>query len=110
MSDAGSGALVDERTTGEACEREALDQGMRSIICHGVGHRVPAGRNRLVATGSPTASLTESGTLPSGVTFVDDGNGTATLAGTAATGAAGTYHLTITAANGVAPRASQNFI
>jgi hypothetical protein len=53
--------------------------------------------------------LTETGTLPSGVTFVDNGNGTATLAGTAADGTAGTYPITITAFNDVAPDATQAF-
>ncbi len=47
--------------------------------------------------------------LPSGVTFVDNLNGTATLAGTPAAGTGGTYALTITAANGVTPDATQTF-
>ena len=60
-------------------------------------------------TGSPTAAITESGALPSGVTFTDDGDGTATLAGTPAAGTAGSYPLTITAANGAGPNATQDF-
>ena len=36
----------------------------------------------VTTTGFPTSSLSESGALPSGVTFVDNGDGTATLAGT----------------------------
>jgi hypothetical protein len=63
----------------------------------------------VMTTGSPTAAITESGTLPSGVTFTDNGNGTATLAGTAAAGTAGSYPFTINAANGVSPAASQSF-
>ena len=47
--------------------------------------------------------------MPSGVTFVDNGNGTATLGGTPAAGTGGTYTLTFTAANGVAPDATQSF-
>ena len=43
------------------------------------------------------------------MTFVDNGNGTATLSGTPAASTAGTYPLTITAANGVAPNATQSF-
>ncbi|OWK41907.1 Fibronectin type III domain protein [Fimbriiglobus ruber] len=64
-----------------------------------------------VATGHdfPTATLTETGALPAGVTFVDSGDGTATLAGTPAAGTGGTYSLTVTAANGVAPDATQAF-
>jgi hypothetical protein len=53
--------------------------------------------------------ITESGALPAGVSFVDSGLGTATLAGTPATGTAGTYSLTIAASNGVGAPASQSF-
>src|SRR5262252_8191563 len=60
-------------------------------------------------TGSPAASLTVSGALPSGVTFTDTGNGVATLVGTAAVGTAGTYPLTITATNS-AGAATQSFV
>src|SRR5206468_2299566 len=60
-------------------------------------------------TGSPVATISESGTLPPGVSFTDNGDGTATLAGTPAPGAAGSYPLTITAANGVGPGATQSF-
>jgi hypothetical protein len=43
------------------------------------------------------------------VTFRDSHNGTATLSGTPAAGTAGTYKLTITAGNGLAPSANQAF-
>jgi hypothetical protein len=68
-----------------------------------------AGSFPVMTTGSPTAAVTESGALPSGVTLVDNGNGTATLAGTAAAGTSGSYPITITAANGVSPNATQSF-
>ena len=68
-----------------------------------------AGSFTVTATGFPTPSLSESPPPPSGVTFVDNHNGTATLAGTPAAGSAGIYPLTITAANGVAPNATQSF-
>jgi Bacterial Ig-like domain (group 3)/Putative Ig domain len=68
-----------------------------------------AGSFTVTTTGFPTASLSETGTLPSGVTFVDNGNGTATLSGTPAAGTGKTYPLTITAANGVTPNATQSF-
>ncbi len=51
------------------------------------------------STGFPTAMLSATGTLPTGVTFTDNGDGTATLAGSPATGSAGSYPLTVTAAN-----------
>jgi hypothetical protein len=68
-----------------------------------------AGTFTVTTTGVPTAAISETGTLPTGVTFVDNGDGTATLAGNPAAGTAGTYPLTITAANGNAPDATQNF-
>ncbi|HYO42303.1 MAG TPA: putative Ig domain-containing protein, partial [Candidatus Limnocylindrales bacterium] len=63
----------------------------------------------VTTTGVPTAAITRSGALPTGVTFTDNGNGTGTLAGTPAAGSGGTYPITITAANGVAPNATQAF-
>ena len=66
-----------------------------------------AGSFTVTTTGNPTASLSESGSLPAGVSFVDNGDGTATLAGTPT--AQGTFTFTIHAANGVAPNASQSF-
>jgi len=68
-----------------------------------------AGTFSVTTTGTPTPSLTESGTLPSGVTFKDNGNGTATLSGTPAAGTAATYTLTFTATNGIGTPATQNF-
>jgi large repetitive protein len=68
-----------------------------------------SGTFRVTTTGVPTPALSETGALPSGVTFVDNGDGTATLAGAPATGTAGTYPLDITATNGVAPDANQSF-
>jgi hypothetical protein len=47
----------------------------------------------------PTTTLTKSGALPSGVSFTDNGDGTATLAGTPAAGTAGSYPLTVSATN-----------
>src|SRR6202790_635393 len=68
-----------------------------------------AGSFTVTTTGAPTPTLTETGALPSGVTFVNNGNGTATLGGTPATGSGGTYVLTLTASNGVGTAASQSF-
>ena len=65
-----------------------------------------AGTFKVTTTGSPAPALTSVGALPSGVTFVDNGNGTATLSGSA--GASGTYPLTITATN-AAGATSQTF-
>jgi Bacterial Ig-like domain (group 3)/Putative Ig domain len=63
-----------------------------------------------VATaGFPTPVISETGTLPDGVTFVDNHDGTATMQGTPAAGTAGTYPITIAAANGVGSDATQSF-
>jgi hypothetical protein len=58
----------------------------------------------ITTSGSPTPALSESGSLPSGVTFTDNHNGTATLAGTPLVGSANSFPLTLTAtsANGTA--------
>jgi hypothetical protein len=68
-----------------------------------------AGKFTVTATGTPLPTLTESGALPAGVSFTDDGDGTATFSGTPAAGSAGTYHLTLTAHNGVGSNATQSF-
>ena len=68
-------------------------------------HAEPAGAVAITTTGSPTPKITESGTLPAGLTFTDNGNGTALLSGTPT--ATGTVNLTITASNGISPDATQ---
>jgi len=68
-----------------------------------------AGTFTVTTTGNPPSSLSEAGALPSGVTFVNNGSGTATLSGTPAAGTSGIYALTITASNGVVPNAVQLF-
>ena len=68
-----------------------------------------AGTFTATATGVPAPTLSETGALPSGVTFANNGNGTATLRGTPASVTDGTYSLTITASNGVGTPANQTF-
>ncbi len=58
----------------------------------------------ITATGSPTPSLTETGPMPAGLTFTDNGNGTAVITGEPT--ATGTTPLTITASNGISPAAT----
>src|SRR5262249_31093431 len=63
-----------------------------------------------MTTGNPPVStITVSGALPTGVTFVNNGNGTATLSGPPAAGTGGVYAVTFVASNGVQPDAVQNF-
>jgi hypothetical protein len=62
----------------------------------------------VVSRGFPTPTLSESGTLPSGISFVDQGDGTATIEGEVAVGASSSYSVVITASNGVSPNAVQS--
>ncbi len=68
-----------------------------------------AGSFVVVASGNPAPTLTESGALPSGVTFTDNGNGTGLLAWTASANTPGIYHITFTAHNGIGSDATQSF-
>ncbi|WP_231121372.1 glycoside hydrolase family 3 C-terminal domain-containing protein [Motilibacter peucedani] len=65
-----------------------------------------AGTVTVTTTGFPTAAITESGALPTGVTFKDNGDGTATLSGTPEAGTQGGYAVTLSASNGL-PAATQ---
>jgi hypothetical protein len=57
----------------------------------------------------PSATVNFTGTLPAGITFVDNGDGTATVSGTAAAASEGGYPINITASNGTLPDAMQTF-
>jgi len=68
----------------------------------------------VTTSGSPAAALEGTGALPGGLTFTDNGDGTATIAGTAAASAAPAgksqlYALTLKATNGVGTPAQQTF-
>ena len=62
----------------------------------------------MTTTGFPTPALSETGSLPAGVTFTDNGNGTGTLQGTASLRREN-FNISFTAQNGVSPNAVQNF-
>jgi hypothetical protein len=61
----------------------------------------------VTSSGFPTPVISESGTLPSGVMFVANPNGTGTLSGTPTMD--GTFPIMFTAANGVGSPAMQSF-
>ena len=63
-----------------------------------------AGTFTVTATGSPVPTFSEMGALPAGVTL---NASTGVLSGTPTSG--GSYPITITATNGIAPNATQNF-
>jgi hypothetical protein len=70
-----------------------------------------SGSFTITTTGLPWAALTETGSLPAGVTFTDNRNGTATLKGIPKAGSASItpYTFTIQASNGVEAAAMQTF-
>ncbi len=68
-----------------------------------------AGTFTVTTSGNPTAALSETGSLPSGVNFADNGDGTGTLSGTPAVGTGGVYSFSITADNGVGSADTQSF-
>ncbi len=63
----------------------------------------------VTVTGKPTPALSEDGALPSGVTFVDNGDGTATLSGTPGPGTTGIYSLVFHAEKNKPHQADQAF-
>ena len=65
-----------------------------------------AGSFNVTASGFPKPGITESGSLPSGVTF---NNSTDVLSGTPASGTTGTYPVMFTASNGVGSNPTQSF-
>jgi large repetitive protein len=67
-----------------------------------------AGTFTVTTTGFPAPGIVRSGTLPAGVSFTDNSNGTATLAGTPQPNTGGIYTLLFTASN-PAGSASQTF-
>ena len=63
----------------------------------------------VTTTGFPTPTLSGSGDLPSWLSVSENGDGTATISGDPPAGSSGIYTGTITASNGVASDAVQNF-
>jgi large repetitive protein len=68
-----------------------------------------SGTFTFTTAGFPSGALSNLGSLPAGLTFTNNGDGTATLAGAPALGTGGVYDLTISAGNGVGSVASQSF-
>jgi len=64
-----------------------------------------AGLFQLDINGYPPGTVSETGTLPKGVSFLPS----AALSGTPAAGSGGTYAITFTASNGITPDAVQHF-
>jgi large repetitive protein len=105
--------LTATNANGSMTQSFALDVDQAPVITSSTSASftaTTAGSFSVTATGLPVPSITETGPLPAGVTFKDNGNGTATLAGTPAAGSARTYPLTFTASNGAASTGTQSFM
>lgn len=62
----------------------------------------------VTSTGFPTPILSTSSQLPSGLTFVDNGNATASIKGTLGSNSFGTYVIVVVSKNGYFPDVAQN--
>jgi len=114
---AGAGAVDQRGVTrpqGPACDIGAVEVGVVAPAITGPSSDTyvvgaAGGPDVFTASGVPTPHLSISGALPAGVTFVDHGDGTATIAGTPAPATGGVYAVTIHATNGIDPDASAPF-
>lgn len=104
MADNGVSPAATQAFTLTVNQAPAITSGSSTTFAEG-----ETGTFTFTTTGFPAPTLTESGALPSGVTFVDNGDGTATLAGTPTVGAGGLYSITVTAHNGIGSDATQTF-
>jgi hypothetical protein len=126
-----NGYLSSASSSGDVATAEAPDLTL-SVLTQlntglqiGLSYRAPAitsaatrtfatgttGSFQVTATGQPGPTFSETGALPSGVTFTTAGLLSGTPAPPSATspGTGGVYHLTITASNGITPAATQSF-
>jgi len=99
---------VSSQTVAVACAAQPAAFTSASSVTLTVGK---AGSFTVTTTGFPFAALSESGVLPAGLVWADNGNGTATLSGTPLAGSARTtpYSIPIRASNGVGTAAMQSF-
>jgi hypothetical protein len=110
--DSGTGGGAGSLTGGldNATVAAAITVNAPPVITSATTATFPVGTSTtfiITTTGNPAPALTRTGALPTGLTFTDNGNGTAKIAGTPAAGTGGSYPLTITAANGISPNATQ---
>ena len=98
-----------ERRHGRLLGRQQIraDMSITSGASTTVGMRSPFDFT-VTTAGYPTTAIVESGSLPTGVTFTDNGDGTADLAGTARLGPRG-LPITITASDEPGSPAVQSF-
>ena len=64
----------------------------------------------VTTTGFPAPDITHTGdAMPAGLTYFDNGNGSALISGTAGSASAGVFHYTFTASNAIGTDALQSF-
>ena len=93
---AGLGRWTDHRGGASVARVHERQSGVPSSKANPARLRSPRAGSPTVPRRSPGGGLA----LPSGVTFVDHGDGTGTLSGTPGAGTVGTYALTFTATTG----------
>lgn len=104
-ADNGLGSAVAQRFTLTVDQPAAITSANHATFTHG-----KHGSVTIRTSGYPTATVKESGTLPSGLKFTAGKDGTATISGTPAQSAKGkTYVLRLTATNKVGATATQRF-
>ena len=96
--------------------REWVNGGGSSPVAPAITSSSPAaftegtfGSYTIISTGTPKATVARVGSLPAGLAWNDNGDGTVTILGVPSTGThtASPYALALTAANGVSPNATQ---
>ena len=95
-----------------ATQTLTLTIGQPPLITNATSDTMEVGVNdtfTITTTGYPLPTLSMTGGLPIGVTFSDNGDGTATLSGMPTVGQGNVYPLTITARNGILPEDLQTF-
>ena len=90
---------VDEPPTITSAGAATFTVGSPGSVNITTGHDYPAATTLSIPGGS----------LPAGVAFTDNGNGTATISGTPAPGDGGRHTFNLTASNGITPNAVQPF-
>ena len=96
----GAGTTTVTATSNGHSDTKSVTVGHAPTITSPSGATFTAGSNNttiVTTAGDGSINLTRVGTLPAGLTFSDQGNGTATLSGVPASGSAGSYPLTVTA-------------
>jgi YVTN family beta-propeller protein len=101
----GLGSPATQQFTLTAGQPAAITSANHATFTHG-----RHGSFTIRATGFPTATLKETGALPSGLKFTPASNGTATISGTPASSAKGkTFTIHLSASNGVGATTVQRF-